>query len=203
LDENFKMWRTPERFQGSGVEMKGEENLQDLLIEKISGLPLQLADEKATLAEASRGLCSTEKRSSEKIQSGTETILLVDDEETISEVMEKALTLTGYKVLLARGGEEALEVFRNNRNRIDVVVLDMIMPGMNGDKVFDRLRQMDPGVSVILSTGDSKGGEVSHIMTRGCNGFLQKPFGIKELSQKIREVIDKKKAETVKNSSNI
>lgn len=184
--------------------MKDEVKIQDLFIEEISELQLQLADEKVTLAEASKSVCSTEKRSSGEIQSGTETILLVDDEKTVSEVMEKALTLTGYKVLLARGGEEALEVYRNNQNRIDVVVLDMIMPGMNGGKVFDQLRQMDPGVSVILSTGYSKDGEASHIMTRGCNGFLQKPFGIKELSQKIREVIDKqRKAETVKNSPNM
>ena len=123
--------------------------------------------------------------------SGRETILLVEDEETISEVMEKALTLTGYRVLLARGGEEALEVYRNNRNRIDVVVLDMIMPGMNGGKVFDRLREMNPRVCVILSSGYSLDGEASQIMARGCNGFIQKPFGIKELSQKIREILDK------------
>ncbi len=132
-----------------------------------------------------------EKRFSSEILSGTETILLVDDEETISEVMEKALTLTGYKVLLARGGEEALELYEKNRKRIDLVVLDMLMPGMNGGKVFDRLRKMNPGVNVILSSGYSIDGEASQIMARGCNGFIQKPFGIKELSQKIREALDK------------
>ena len=156
-----------------------------------------MADEKGALMEIRKSIRSPEKKSSGEILSGMETILLVDDEETISDVVEKALTLTGYKVLLARGGEEALEVYRNNRNRIDLVVLDMIMPGMNGKKVFDQLREMDPGVSIILSTGYSMDGEASHLMTRGCSGFIQKPFGIKELSQKIREVMAKKRrAET-------
>ena len=156
-----------------------------------------MAGEKGALMETRKSIRSPEKRSSAEILSGMETILLVDDEETISDVVEKALTLTGYKVLLARGGEEALEVYRNNRNRIDLVVLDMIMPGMNGKKVFDQLREMDPGVSIILSTGYSMDGEASHLMTRGCSGFIQKPFGIKELSQKIREVMAKKRrAET-------
>jgi len=132
-----------------------------------------------------------EKRLSSEILSGKEIVLLVDDEEIIAEIMEKALTLAGYRVLLARGGEEAIEVYKKNQNDIDLVVLDMIMPGMNGGKVFNRLREINPGVKVILSSGYSIDGEASQIMARGCNGFIQKPFGIKELSQKIREVLDK------------
>jgi CheY-like chemotaxis protein len=132
-----------------------------------------------------------EKKLSSEILSGKEKVLLVDDEETIAEIMEKALTLAGYRVLLARGGEEAIEVYKRNQNDIDLVVLDMTMPGMNGGKVFNRLREINPGVKVILSSGYSIDGEASQIMARGCNGFIQKPFGIKELSQKIREVLDK------------
>jgi len=123
---------------------------------------------------------------------GKETVLLVDDEETIVEVMEKALLLTGFKVLVARGGEEAVEVFKKNRAQIDIVILDMIMPGMGGGKVFDALRAIQPGVKVVLSSGYSLDGEASEIMARGCNGFIQKPFGIRELSQKIREVVGPK-----------
>ncbi|HSR10309.1 MAG TPA: response regulator [Thermodesulfobacteriota bacterium] len=132
-----------------------------------------------------------EKKAAGEILTGSESILLVDDEETITEVMGKALTLTGYKVFLARGGEEALRIYAKDRDRIDVVVLDMIMPGMNGGKVFDRLREMDPGVKVILSSGYSIDGDAAQIMARGCNGFIQKPFGIKELSLKIREILGK------------
>jgi two-component system cell cycle sensor histidine kinase/response regulator CckA len=131
-----------------------------------------------------------EKKYSGAIPKGNETILLVDDEQTIVDVMEKALLLTGYKVLVARGGEEAIEVFKKNRDRIDLVILDMIMPGMGGGKAFDSLRAIHPGVKVILSSGYSIDGEASQILARGCNGFIQKPFGIKELSQKIREIAD-------------
>jgi two-component system, cell cycle sensor histidine kinase and response regulator CckA len=133
-----------------------------------------------------------EKKLPGEILGGKETVLLVDDEETIVEVIEKALILTGFKVLVARGGEEAVEVFKKNRERIDIVILDMIMPGMGGGKVFDSLRAIQPGVKVVLSSGYSIDGEASQIMARGCNGFIQKPFGIKELSQKIREVMGEK-----------
>jgi len=133
-----------------------------------------------------------EKKPAREILGGKETVLLVDDEETIIEVIEKALLLTGFKVLVARGGEEAVEVFKKNRERIDIVILDMIMPGMGGGKVFDALRAIQPGVKVVLSSGYSIDGEASQIMARGCNGFIQKPFGIKELSQKIREVMGEK-----------
>ena len=139
---------------------------------------------------ASEKKIAGEKVPSGGILGGAETILLVDDETTILEVMEKALTLTGYKVILAQGGEEAVEVYKKNKDGIDVVLLDMIMPGMSGGKVFDLLREMNPGVKVILSSGYSIAGEASKIMDRGCNGFIQKPFGIRELSQKIREVLD-------------
>jgi CheY-like chemotaxis protein len=130
-----------------------------------------------------------ERKLSGEVSGGGETILLVDDEAVITEVMEKALTFTGFKVFVARSGEEAIEAYGKNRDRIDLVVLDMIMPGMNGGKVFDRLREMNPGVKVILSSGYSIDGDASCIMARGCNGFIQKPFGIKELSLKIREVL--------------
>jgi len=133
-----------------------------------------------------------ERKLPREILGGKETVLLVDDEETIVEVIEKALLLTGYKVLVARGGEEAVQVFQKNRERIDIVILDMIMPGMGGGKVFDALRAIQPGVKVVLSSGYSIDGEASQIMARGCNGFIQKPFGIKELSQKIREVMGEK-----------
>ncbi len=132
-----------------------------------------------------------EKKLSGEILGGKGTLLLVDDESTILEVLGKTLTYTGYKVMSAQGGEEAVEVYKKNKDQIDLVLLDMIMPGMNGGKVFDLLREINPGVKVILSSGYSIAGEASKIMARGCNGFIQKPFGIKELSQKIREILDK------------
>jgi len=121
---------------------------------------------------------------------GPETVLLVDDEDMIIEVGAEILEALGYKVLTARSGPEAIEVFRSNKNQVDIVVLDMIMPGMGGGDAYDQLREIDPGVKVLLSTGYSLRGEASEILKRGCNGFIQKPFNIKMLSQKLREILD-------------
>jgi len=121
---------------------------------------------------------------------GSETLLLVDDENVIINVVEKSLQLSGYKVLVARGGEEAVAIYRENADRIALVILDMIMPGTSGSKTYDLLKKTNPDIKVILSSGYSIDGEASQIIARGCNGFIQKPFGIKELSQKIREIMD-------------
>ncbi len=74
--------------------------------------------------------------------------------------------------------------------KIDLVMLDMIMPGMGGSEVYDRLTEINPDVKVILSSGYSLDGKAKEIVNRGCNGFIQKPFGINALSSKIREVLD-------------
>ena len=124
---------------------------------------------------------------------GPETVLLVDDEDMIIEVGGEILEALGYKVLTARSGPEAIEVFRTNKDHVDIVVLDMIMPGMGGGDAYDQLREIDPGVKVLLSTGYSIRGEASEILKRGCNGFIQKPFNIKMLSQKLREILDSNK----------
>jgi two-component system, cell cycle sensor histidine kinase and response regulator CckA len=131
-----------------------------------------------------------EKGLSGEILKGNETILLVDDENTIVEVVGKALQMVGYQVLVAKKGEEAIEIYQKNNGRVALIILDMIMPGMGGQKVYDRLKEINPKVKVILASGYSIDSEASHIMDKGCNGFIQKPFGIKELSEKIREVLD-------------
>jgi len=96
----------------------------------------------------------------------------------------------GYKVLTARSGEEALEQYRINRDKIDLVILDMIMPDMGGGETYDRLKQIDPKITVLLSSGYSIDGQATEILKRGCNGFIQKPFNIENLSKKIREILN-------------
>ena len=127
---------------------------------------------------------------SEVIKPGTETILLVDDEETIIDVSPEMLTELGYEVLTAKSGEEALEQYRINKDKIDLVILDMIMPGMGGGETYDRLKQIDPEITVLLSSGYSIDGQATEILKRGCNGFIQKPFNIEILSKKIREILN-------------
>jgi two-component system cell cycle sensor histidine kinase/response regulator CckA len=120
---------------------------------------------------------------------GTGTVLLVDDEEAIIQVGKELLEAMGYRVLLSRNGREAIKVYRKNQDDIDIVILDMVMPGMGGGEAYDRIKKMNPEVRVLLSSGFSIDGEASHILDRGCNGFIQKPFAMQELSGAIREIL--------------
>ena len=93
------------------------------------------------------------------------------------------------KVFSAQGGADAIEIFKKHHETIDLVILDIIMPQMGGGEVFDRLKQVSPQVKVLLSSGYSIDGEASKIMARGCNGFIQKPFDILQLSQSIMAIL--------------
>jgi PAS domain S-box-containing protein len=126
----------------------------------------------------------------EEVLKGEETILLVDDEDMVIEVGQEMLATLGYKVLLAMSGKEALEVYQNSHNNVDLVILDMIMPGVSGGETFDHLKKIDPSVRVLLSSGYSISGQAAEILERGCNGFIQKPFKLRQLSVKMREILD-------------
>ena len=125
------------------------------------------------------------------IEEGDETILLVDDEEMIIDVGIQLLEKLGYTVLEARGGREAIQTYQENKDNIDMIILDMIMPDLGGSEVYDKIKTIDPGVKVLLSSGYSVDGQATEILKRGCNGFIQKPFNLKKLSRKIREVLNK------------
>jgi len=127
----------------------------------------------------------------ENILRGTETILLVDDEDMIINVGKKIMEELGYQVLIAGGGKEAVEVYEENRDKIDMIVLDMIMPDMGGGDTYDRIREMNPDIKVLLSSGYSLNGQAKEILERGCNGFIQKPFNLRDLSLKLREILEK------------
>jgi signal transduction histidine kinase/CheY-like chemotaxis protein len=131
----------------------------------------------------------TETRTPAAPMKGAGTILVVDDEEFIIEIAREWLTELGYQVLDARGGAEALEIFRERGEAIDLVLLDLVMPGMDGGETFDRLRALKPDVRVLLTSGYSIDGRASEIRKRGCQGFIQKPFTIGQLSEKIRSIL--------------
>jgi len=130
-------------------------------------------------------------RKVEEIIRGKEIILLVDDEKFILDVGEKILKTLGYKVLLAETGERAIEIYRENSETIAMVILDMVLPHMGGGEIFDRLKEINPSVKALLSSGYSLDGEATRILERGCNGFIQKPFDMGQLSQSIRAILDK------------
>jgi len=127
----------------------------------------------------------------EKIVRGHEIILLIDDEEMVLEVSKDILEQLGYKVLSAKSGKEAIDVFKKHKDIIDLVILDMIMPEMSGGETYDALKEINTDINVLLCTGYSMNGQATKILERGCNGFIQKPFNIKSLSEKIREILEK------------
>jgi len=136
--------------------------------------------------KSARGL----PRSADAISPDQETVLLVDDEEMIIDVGRRMLEKLGYDTLTASNGAEAIEIYLIHQEKINLVILDMIMPKMGGGETLDRLKQINPAIKVILCSGYSIDGQASEIIKRGCSAFIQKPFNLKTLSQHIRALLN-------------
>ena len=124
---------------------------------------------------------------------GTETILIVDDHETVWDFLIEALQKLGYSVLLAENGLDAVEIYENNPGQIDLVLLDMIMPHQGGHTTFYKLKELDPGVCVLLSSGFVSHNEVDDLLANGAAGFLPKPHRIATMAAEIRRILDERK----------
>jgi two-component system cell cycle sensor histidine kinase/response regulator CckA len=122
---------------------------------------------------------------------GSPCILLVDDENVVLEVGAKMLTKLGCRVIHVKGGKAALAVYEENYDQSDMVILDMILLDMGGGEVYDRMRHINPNVRVLLSSAFNRDMHVAKILNRGCNGFIQKPFRMTEISGKITEILTK------------
>ncbi len=133
-----------------------------------------------------------EEEFAEELSKGSETVLLVDDEVMIIDVASQLLEKLGYKVYTAASGQEAIDIYKKQADDIGIVILDVIMPGMDGGETYDRLKAINLDVNVLLASGYGINRQINNILERGCNGFIQKPFNVKQLSRKIREVLDKK-----------
>ncbi len=127
--------------------------------------------------------------SGKRPEKGSGTILVVDDEEYILNADKAMLKELGYEVLLANGGKEALRIFDENKDRINLLILDLIMPDLSGEIVYDRIKAIRPDVRVILSSGYSIEGQAESILKRGCDGFIQKPYNLNQLAQKIKQIL--------------
>lgn len=132
------------------------------------------------------------KKVTPTLLSGTGTILVVDDEELMTDVCKQILQKMGFQVFIASNGKEAIEVFNANRDTIDLVILDIILPGMDGIVIYDHLKEIKPGIKVLIASGYSINGKASELMKKGCKGFIQKPFRKDELSLKLNEILSKK-----------
>jgi len=118
-------------------------------------------------------------------------VLLVDDEEFIRKLAEKILTKAGFEVMTAHDGAECINIYRQNHDKIDVVILDMNMPVMNGEQTMTQLSSEFPDVHALISSGNSIESELFRYQQTGFKGILQKPYHPNELSKKIKSAIDR------------
>ncbi len=125
----------------------------------------------------------------EKLILGNESILLVDDEERILTVGREICKALGYKVITADSGKKALDIYKREKDKINLVILDMIMPNMNGLETFLKLKKINPEIKVLLSTGYSIDEKAQKMLKQGCKGFILKPYSVIDFSHKLREVL--------------
>ncbi|HEY7528463.1 MAG TPA: response regulator, partial [Candidatus Deferrimicrobiaceae bacterium] len=117
-------------------------------------------------------------------KAGKETILLVDDEEMIRNFAQQILEIHGYSVVTAVDGQEAVDIYTRQRNRLDLVILDLTMPYLSGSEVLTRIRSINPQAKIILSSGYPSGD------TYRASAFLPKPYRANTLMRVVREVLD-------------
>ena len=133
-----------------------------------------------------------ENAAQDHVRIGRETILIIDDEQYVLDACEAMLSRLGYNIILTGSGEEAVERFRKDKDDIDLIILDMVMPGMDGPATYQHLIEIDPDVKVILSSGYSITNIAKKILDMGCDKFIQKPFRMGQISRIIRELLDSK-----------
>ncbi len=131
-----------------------------------------------------------EEKKEAPLRGGTETILLVDDEESIRTAGEAILSRFGYRVLTAANGETALEIYRGNRERIDLIILDLIMPGMGGRKCLEKILEFDPEAKVLIASGYGATGPIRETMDAGARGFISKPYHMRNILNTVRNILD-------------
>jgi CheY-like chemotaxis protein len=131
-------------------------------------------------------------RATDTIVRGTETVLLADDEEAVRQASQDLLETMGYQVFVAKDGQEATQLYKEKQDEIDIVLLDIVMPNMGGREAYEALKKINADVKVLLLSGYSIDGLATEILERGANAFIQKPFSMKELSGKMREVLDER-----------
>ena len=134
----------------------------------------------------------------EEIIYGNEHILLIDDEDMILREVSQMLEMIGYQVACANGGREAVELFKGRESLIDLVILDLIMPGMNGEQTFNMLRVINPRVKVLLASGYSINETARRILENNGTGFIKKPFSLRALSHRVRRILDHEASSTTK-----
>ena len=122
-------------------------------------------------------------------RSGTKTLLIVDDDPIIIEVNSFLLSELGYQVISADSGDQAIEIYGQNKDDIDLVILDMMMPGLSGEQTFEALQALDDQVKVIISTGFARERGVNKLLDNGCLACITKPYEMAQLNRKIQDAL--------------
>lgn len=130
-----------------------------------------------------------EERPETRRRAGSETIFIVDDEEDFLDMISEALQLDGYRTFIANSGKKALKMFQELRGEIDLVLLDIMMPGMDGCQVYRAIRKIAPDAKVVLCSGYSDDKKVGDLMSEGISAFLQKPFNSEELGRTLSNIL--------------
>ncbi|MDD3502183.1 MAG: response regulator, partial [Candidatus Cloacimonetes bacterium] len=125
----------------------------------------------------------------DNIYKGEGTILVVDDEPLVRRISSEMLTAMGYKVMTANNGEEAINIYKDNAQDIDMIILDMVMPKKSGKDAYMEIRKINPEVKVILSSGFKQDDRVQKVLDLGIKVFLQKPFTLEKLSKAVYELL--------------
>jgi two-component system cell cycle sensor histidine kinase/response regulator CckA len=125
----------------------------------------------------------------EELPKGSETILLVDDESFLCNLGREMLERFGYTVLMADSGEHAIEIYKEKGERISIIILDLIMPGMGGKKCLEKLLRIDPAVKVVIASGYSLNKTRQEVLDAGAKGFISKPYELTQILKVIREAL--------------
>jgi two-component system, cell cycle sensor histidine kinase and response regulator CckA len=126
---------------------------------------------------------------------------VIDDDYTVNNGIATLLTELGYTAFSALSGEEALEKYSAQLDDIDLFLIDVIMPGMCGDELYTRIKQLKPTVKAILCSGYSLNDRIQKIMDQGCNGFLEKPFTLTQLLEMIESILNDRNIMTTNTAS--
>jgi CheY-like chemotaxis protein len=121
---------------------------------------------------------------------GTETVLLVDDEDLVRDLGARILSKAGYQVLTAKNGKEALDLFEKERRQLSLVILDLIMPVMGGKECLKELLKIDPQMKILISSGFSADASTDETLELGAKAFVSKPFRFQELLRQVRKTLD-------------
>jgi two-component system cell cycle sensor histidine kinase/response regulator CckA len=131
-----------------------------------------------------------EKSSSETLLGRNELIFVVEDEEDIRSFICEVLPGHGYRILSAENGDQALAIYREHWREITLVILDMVMPNLGGEEAFLKMKEINPRIKAMLSTGYSQDGRAGEIIGKGIKGFIQKPYDFHQLLAKLRQILD-------------